>query len=88
MTLTTCPLSPGAKEDDYKVDPELNKIIVDESRDKETSQEEGKVEVGGGAGEEEAKTTIGSIRYSKLISWQMKVTISLNRTNGYASRSV
>ena len=59
----SCPLSLGAKEDDYKVDAELNKIIVDESLDKETTSQdqEGKAEVGGG--EEEAKTTIGSIRW-------------------------
>ncbi len=59
-----CPLSLGAKEDDYKVDAELNKIIVDESLDKETTSQdqEGKEEVVGG--EEEAKTTIGSIRWS------------------------
>ena len=69
-------MSLGAKEDDYKVDTELNKIILDESRDQtagsrdltlgsrdQTSQEkeESKVEV-----EEEPKTTIGSIRFSLL----------------------
>ena len=51
---------PGAKEDDYTVDEELNKVIVEESSRETDSLSSTKVEE---AGEESVKSTIGSISF-------------------------
>ena len=51
---------PGAKEDDYTVDEELNKVIVEESSRETDSPGSRKVEE---AGEESVKSTIGSISF-------------------------
>ena len=51
---------PGAKEDDYTVDEELNKVIVEESSREPNSPGSKKAEE---AGEESVKNTIGSISF-------------------------
>ena len=51
---------PGAKEDDYTVDEELNKVIVEESSRESNSPGGKRAEE---AGEESVKNTIGSISF-------------------------
>ena len=56
---------PGAKEDDYSVDEELNKVIVEESSSKQTNSAGTKKveEALDQASEESVKNTIGSISF-------------------------